>query len=402
MPKPWERQWGTPQPAGPSVVFQAPPDPMKAAAERRADEDQAMQRENMERARDRDRRDQLEWAATHNPDGTPKSKVVSEKPIPAWAATPYEQQIGVLAGVSRGLDSFKDDYAGNSITGGLENDIQSRFSSFGSPGQRDWWAQFGSTDNVIRNDLFGATLTDSEKAAYAATTVTPAMDPKEVRLNLQSRRDILESAMKRRTNFLKAQGYSKEAIEALAGEFAQKIGAVVAPENAPGSATENGTLVPGDVANKINEGKLSPEQQAAYDAFNKANPNATADQLRTFSAAMGWDVSNAEDIVKAREQGGGVAPASSAIVRPPNISDARGEGGAMEWADAFVRGAADTLSLGFSDELAAAGDTLFKGGTMNDNLRRQRAIDRYDAEYSPWLRGGGQLAGGLALSLIPI
>jgi hypothetical protein len=72
MPKPWERQWGTPQPAGPSVVFQAPPDPMKAAAERRADEDQAMQRENMERSREKDRRDQLEWTATHKPDGTPK------------------------------------------------------------------------------------------------------------------------------------------------------------------------------------------------------------------------------------------------------------------------------------------------------------------------------------------
>lgn len=399
MPKPWERQWGTPQPAGPSVVFQAPPDPMKAAAERRADEDQAMQRENMERSREKDRRDQLEWTATHKPDGTPRSKVVSEKPIPAWAATPYEQQIGVLGGVSRGLDSFKDDYAGNSVTGGLENDIQGRFSSFGSPGQRDWWAQFGSTDNVIRNDLFGATLTEHEKAAYAATTVNPAMDPKEVRLNLQSRRDILETAMKRRTNFLKAQGYSKEAIEALAGEFAQKIGAVVAPENAPGSVTETGTLGPGDVANKIEQGGLPPEQQAAYDAFNKANPNATADQIRTFSKAMGWDVANAEDIVKAREQGRGVAPASSAIVRPPNISDARGEGGAMEGADAFVRGAADTLSLGFSDELAAAGDTLFKGGTMDDNLRRQRAIDRYDAEYSPWLRGGGQLAGGLAFPI---
>jgi hypothetical protein len=209
----------------------------------------------------------------------------------------------VLGGVSRGLDSFKDDYAGNSVTGGLENDIQGRFSSFGSPGQRDWWAQFGSTDNVIRNDLFGATLTEHEKAAYAATTVNPAMDPKEVRLNLQSRRDILETAMKRRTNFLKAQGYSKEAIEALAGEFAQKIGAVVAPENAPGSVTETGTLGPGDVANKIEQGGLTPEQQAAYDAFNKANPNATADQIRTFSKAMGWDVANADDICKGARTG---------------------------------------------------------------------------------------------------
>lgn len=190
----------------------------------------------------------------------------------------------------------------------------------------------------------------------------------------------------------------KRVIESL--KVAAGPGATVPrPAGAVAPATETDALVPGDVANKIEQGGLSPEQQAAYDAFNKANPNATADQLRTFSRAMGWDVSNAEDIVKAREQGGGVAPASSGIVRPPNISDARGEGGAMEGADAFVRGAADTLSLGFSDELAAAGDTLFKGGTMDDNLRRQRAIDRYDAENSPWLRGGGQLAGGLAFPI---
>lgn len=71
----------------------------------------------------------------------------------------------------------------------------------------------------------------------------------------------------------------------------------------------------------------------------------------------------------------------------------RGQGGTIESADAFVRGAADTATLGFADELAAAGDTIFRGGTMRDNLLRQRAVDSYDQENHPILRGVGQLAG---------
>ena len=65
--------------------------------------------------------------------------------------------------------------------------------------------------------------------------------------------------------------------------------------------------------------------------------------------------------------------------------------------DAVVRGAADTLTLGLSDEIAAAGDTIFNGGTMKGNLRRQRAIDATDSEVNPYLRFGGQLAGGAVL-----
>ncbi|HKR17729.1 hypothetical protein, partial [Rhizorhapis sp.] len=157
-----------------------------------------------------------------------------------------------------------------------------------------------------------------------------------------------------------------------------------------------GVLAPADVADKVAPQSLSPEQQAAYDAFNKANPKASPDQLRNFASSIGWNLANADEIVKARDlPGGNVAPASEAIIKDPDISDARGKGGIVEGADAVARGAADALSLGFADEITAAGKTVFGDGTMDDNLRRERAIDRYDAENSPWLRGAGQVAGGL-------
>ncbi|MCW2763394.1 MAG: hypothetical protein JWR85_3595 [Marmoricola sp.] len=65
--------------------------------------------------------------------------------------------------------------------------------------------------------------------------------------------------------------------------------------------------------------------------------------------------------------------------------------------DAAVRGAADIFSGGLSDEISAAGDTLFSGGTMAGNLAKQRGIDQMDERLNPLARLGGQLAGGLVL-----
>lgn len=75
--------------------------------------------------------------------------------------------------------------------------------------------------------------------------------------------------------------------------------------------------------------------------------------------------------------------------------------------DSVVRGAADTLSFGMADEIAAGADALFNpvfgtgkaGASISDryakNLEAQRGIDAGDAESRGGYRLGGQLAGGL-------
>lgn len=65
--------------------------------------------------------------------------------------------------------------------------------------------------------------------------------------------------------------------------------------------------------------------------------------------------------------------------------------------DSVVRGAADTLTLGFADEIAAGLGTGF--GMLGDydaELNRQRGIDTADSENRFGYRLGGQLAGGVA------
>lgn len=107
-----------------------------------------------------------------------------------------------------------------------------------------------------------------------------------------------------------------------------------------------------------------------------------------------------------------VAPARySGEQAEPGISDARGGTPSLsltvnglnvnsEGIDAIVRGAADVLTLGLSDEIAAGADTLFgRGGTYAENLYRQRGIDEYDEQNNFVPRLSGQVAGGFALPL---
>jgi len=70
-------------------------------------------------------------------------------------------------------------------------------------------------------------------------------------------------------------------------------------------------------------------------------------------------------------------------------------------ADAFVRGAANALTFGFADRLAAgAGALTGIGGKFGDyegNLAAQRALDKANLEEHPVASIGGALAGGAAL-----
>lgn len=76
-------------------------------------------------------------------------------------------------------------------------------------------------------------------------------------------------------------------------------------------------------------------------------------------------------------------------------------------ADAFMRGAADTMAFGLADEIAAGGDALFNpifgtgqdGNSLSDryerNLKAQRATDDLDSKNRMAARLTGQILGGV-------
>lgn len=209
MPNPWEMDWSSPQqaPAYPGVIKGAP-DPYKA-------EDQQMQREANARA-----------AATADRQAAAAERAASAAERADTAAgrlsvsdnEALRRKVAAFGKLYRSARDFKDDFTG--LGAGLENTAQAYSPiSVGTPGQRDWWSEFKAADNLIRNELFGASLSGGEKSAYGETTVEPGMNATEVRTNVTRRVEEARAEMGRLVNSLYEAGYNRKQIDALLGEY---------------------------------------------------------------------------------------------------------------------------------------------------------------------------------------
>lgn len=147
---------------------------------------------------------------------------------------------------------------------------------------------------------------------------------------------------------------------------------------------------------RVSGGQSEPQSPAAFnDGSFGPSTNRTPD-----AGAYGPTVE--------RSQGDPLA-ALSALTRNPEVRNFGDENrnSALGKADSVARGAADMMSLGFADEIAAGGDALFNPifGTGNDgasigerydrNLNQQRATDAADSENRFGYRLTGQAAGAL-------
>lgn len=329
------------------------------------------------------------------PDGKPfRPKELPEKkgggnPIPVGAAKDLETKISAFNDLQRAVSGFNRDYSGAGA--GLESMAQGLLP-VGTPGQRDWWADFKRTDTITRNILFGSSLTDSEKASYAETTVTPNMRPEEIQRNLERRLQLARDVLARQKDFLLANGYKEEAVNALLGGT-----------NLTAPPINDQTKAGFDLQQDPSIASMTPEQTAAYQAWWKANPNPTPAQLNQFFVAVGLGPApNAQEIIAAAKEGRGISTTIENQI-PQRIQERldqrlenTGAGGAA------VAGGADTITMGTFDELSALGDAVgdaFQGqgfdysGNLAANRQFQEGLqDQHGGAYL-----GGQIAGGLVL-----
>lgn len=233
-----------PSSPSPFTATPLPLGPEQQAAADRAQRDQLLKEQAARDRADAEARARSEWLATHNPDGSPKEKPAGYRAtangnleaIPGGPADNarngkalrqgdsdnLRKAVNQFADMSRIRSNFVDNYGGN-FAGGLENWAQGYASGIGTPGQHDWWSDMANMDNVIRNGLFGASLTEGEKAAFNRTTVSPGMDPKEIQKNLGRRQDVMRGALQRYIGGLKAGGWSGAEIDALVGDLAPEL-----------------------------------------------------------------------------------------------------------------------------------------------------------------------------------
>lgn len=271
--------------------------------------------------------------------GLPPVKNENGQALPVAASTDYESKVGALGDLERAVNSFNPDFAG--AGSGLESMAQGIVGT-GTPGQRDWWADFKRTDNITRNAIFGASLSGGEKAAYAETTITPNMKPEEVKRNLDRRLQIAKAVLRRKREFLIANGYNSQAIDALdGGQFAEQP---VAEKPSPEQIQFGGTA-----PEEVPLPRLTAEQETEWAALLKTGPSP--DQIQAKLAEWGFRGGNAEEVAAAAQQGR-INPAadysrSDAQVRA-NIAHGRGAPGAD---DLLQQGA----MLGLGDEAAGIG-----------------------------------------------
>ena len=302
------------------------------------------------------------------------------KPLPEPARKDLEKNVGIYSTLKTAGGSFNDEYAGNTITGGLENSIQSLNSDFGTPGQRDWWSRFKSVDNQIRNDLFGSALTETEKAAYEATTISPNMDPKIIRQNLAARQKIIQDALKRQVGVLRGNKYDPDALDAAVGQFgADFIDTAPPPADPEAKPTDDGS---GEV--------ITPEdrefQRQSDELFRSGGTRQQFDDLAKKFGRGGFGP-DLDEALKSRDSGN---PQADFQITPSGKKEASAIGAmANSAAGSYFGGAADVLSGGFMDELAP----IFGGDTGQTRL----AQDAMASEH-PIYNIAGQLTGG---ALIP-
>jgi hypothetical protein len=304
----------------------------------------------------------------------------------------------------------------NTLPGGIGNSNERQLAD---QAQREFIAA------ILRADS-GAAIPDQEYVAMARTYFPqPGDSPAVLAQKEQARRVAIEG--------LRAEaGRAAQGVPGLPGQPTDQQGAMPGavnngatpsgnvfntPAPDPGSGREN---VVGFGEDDAGTGyRLPSEAETAFQQFAQSRgPNFTvADaeqwmrqnipgQELTFTPEwrerMGAYV---EAIRTGSEVGGGIDysltdEARTALLEQRAQASGQREAGAGGWgqsADAFIRGAVDIPTLGMSDEISAAGQTLFGGGTMQDNLEYERYINQRDTENNGIARFSGQLAGSLAI-----
>jgi hypothetical protein len=169
---------------------------------------------------------QLFRVPTKGPDLTPKpiaapggggGKFIKDKDLPPATG----RELADLAAEFRNFEalrsSFKDEYAGMGLTGGVQTGLARGLGAAGTSGQQQlaaWWKDFDRLVNLPqRNEMFGASLTPGEKASWeGAQNISPKSDPKIVKAAFEKLHGIVERKLRGRGEGLIEDGYGASVI----------------------------------------------------------------------------------------------------------------------------------------------------------------------------------------------
>lgn len=164
----------------------------------------------------------LEKKAQSGGDGTGKPK----RAMPAST----EKRLTAAAELADAMDrfngGFQPNYAGKTIMGDTSNTVGKIFGD--DTGQAQWWQDYQGYVNDVRQEKFGASLTNNEKNEFLKYIVTPRMSPKQVQENLRRQKQITDSALARLQRGYATQ-HGADVVEEFTGRPVAPVEAAKAP-----------------------------------------------------------------------------------------------------------------------------------------------------------------------------
>jgi hypothetical protein len=140
------------------------------------------------------------------------------RPLPAMTIKDLGTKGQAVDDMGRLTEGFQDGYGGygTSWAGDITNTL-GRNVGAGFGDQANWWQDYQSRKNVVRNQLFGSALTAQEKGEFDKADISPGMTPAAIRANLARQQNAVTNAARKMATAYAQQGYSRDAIEAALG-----------------------------------------------------------------------------------------------------------------------------------------------------------------------------------------
>jgi hypothetical protein len=192
-----------------------------------------------------------------------KEEAFRNRPLPSPLSTKIDKQSTAYINTKNLVDTFDDSY-GNQDPGGAGYGGDFLVTMKGQFGENNptyqWWRAQGARDALVRNNLFGASLTPGEQASWSKLTVNPNMSAATIKGNLLGQAEIERKALLRQSNALIASKYNPEVIEAYLGDTVENLGISLMPKTAkPEDPAATAETLPYDdpVLSDLKEGFVS-------------------------------------------------------------------------------------------------------------------------------------------------
>lgn len=120
------------------------------------------------------------------------------KPLTATYQKSIGNNVSTLDTVLDLSQQYDDSFFGYGTEfGGRVNNWFTENTGIGDENRVEWWKQYDSMNNVVRNELFGAALTANEQALWDRSVLTPGTNPATARKHLDTQVKILRRALER-------------------------------------------------------------------------------------------------------------------------------------------------------------------------------------------------------------